>query len=130
MYFKFYTKIGNSYLACFELKNINLLKQSFLQIHGDHRILHNTMLSGPIQRFSNSSYYAPRKISGEHIVAALSVRPYVRPIRVRPITLLFEVGFRNYFTEMTLFFDNILANMNETFQSLESFVLVSCVCHK
>jgi len=43
----------------------------------------------------------PEKISGEHIVAALSVRPYVRPIRVRPITLLFEVGFRNYFTEMT-----------------------------
>ena len=46
-------------------------------------------------------YYAPRKISGEHIVAALSVRPSVRqsvspsvrPIRVRPITLLFEVGF-------------------------------------
>ena len=24
-------------------------------------------------------YYAPRKISGEHIVAALSVRPSVRP---------------------------------------------------
>jgi len=50
-------------------------------------------------------YYAPRKISGEHIVAALSVRqsvsPSVRPIRVRPITLLFEVGFQNYFTEMT-----------------------------
>jgi len=40
--------------------------------------------------------YAPRKISGEHIVAALSVRPSVslsvrqsvRPIRVRPITSL------------------------------------------
>ena len=46
-------------------------------------------------------YYAPRKISGEHIVAALSVRPSVRPIRVRPITSLFEVGFQNYFTEMT-----------------------------
>jgi len=54
-------------------------------------------------------YYAPRKISGEHIVAALSVRPSVcqsvspsvRPIRVRPITLLFEVGFQNYFTKMT-----------------------------
>ena len=50
-------------------------------------------------------FYAPRKISGEHIVAALSVRqsvsPSVRPIRVRPITLLFEVGFQNYFTEMT-----------------------------
>ena len=50
-------------------------------------------------------YYAPRKISGEHIVAALSVRPSVsqsvrpsvRPIRVRLITLLFEVGFRNFF---------------------------------
>ena len=46
-------------------------------------------------------YYAPRKISGEHIVVALSVRPSVRqsvrpsvrPIRVRPITSLFEVGF-------------------------------------
>ena len=57
-------------------------------------------------------YYALRKISGEHIVAALSVRPSVsqsvsqpvrtsvRPIRVRPITLLFEVAFRNYFTEL------------------------------
>jgi len=30
-----------------------------------------------------------------------SVRPSVRPIRVRPKTSLFEVGFRNYFTEMT-----------------------------
>jgi len=30
-----------------------------------------------------------------------SVSPSVRPIRVRPITLLFEVGFRNCFTEMT-----------------------------
>ena len=30
-----------------------------------------------------------------------SVSPSVRPIRVRPITLLFEVGFQNYFTEMT-----------------------------
>jgi len=29
------------------------------------------------------------------------VRLSVSPIRVRPITLLFEVGFRNYFTEMT-----------------------------
>ena len=49
-------------------------------------------------------FYAPRKISGEHIVVALSVRlsirPSVRPIRVRPITSLFEVGFRKYFTEM------------------------------
>jgi len=27
--------------------------------------------------------------------------PSVRPIRVRPITSLFEVGFQNYFTEMT-----------------------------
>ena len=99
--------------------------------------------------------YAPRKISGEHIVAALSVRASVRPSvspyvpfvsgpllrylksdfktflqkwppcldnvsrsklgpypegqghsatlqknRVRPITLLFEVGFWKYFTEM------------------------------
>ena len=38
-------------------------------------------------------FYAPRKISGEHIVVALSVRQSVRPIRVRPITSLFEVGF-------------------------------------
>jgi len=30
-----------------------------------------------------------------------SVRPYVRPIRVRPITSLFKVRFWNYFTEMT-----------------------------
>jgi len=50
------------------------------------------------------TYHAPRKNSLEHIVAALSVRPSVRqsvrPIRVRPITLLFEVGFWNYFTEI------------------------------
>ena len=49
-------------------------------------------------------YYAPRKISRQHIVAALSVRlsvrPSVRPIRVRPITSLFEVRFQKYFTEM------------------------------
>jgi len=47
--------------------------------------------------------YAPRKVSGEQIVAGLSVRPSVRQsvsqsvrtsrIRVRPITSLFEVGF-------------------------------------
>ena len=55
------------------------------------------------------TFYAPRKISGEHIVAALSVRlsvsqsvrpsvrPSVRAIRVWPITLLFKVGFQNYF---------------------------------
>jgi len=46
-------------------------------------------------------FYAPRKILGEHIVAALSVHPSIRPIRVRPITLLLEVWFRNNFTEMT-----------------------------
>jgi len=58
-------------------------------------------------------YCAPRKNSGEHIVAALSVRPSirqsfslsvrqsVRPIHVRPITSLFVVGFFNYFTAMT-----------------------------
>jgi hypothetical protein len=63
-------------------------------------------------------YYAPRKISGEHIVIGLSVRPSVRAQhlgrylegqghsmtlqqnRVRPITSLFEVRFCNYFTEM------------------------------
>jgi len=61
----------------------------------------------------NILFYAPRKESGEHIVAALSVRPSVsltvrqsvspsvRDIRVRPITSLFEVVFQNYFTEMT-----------------------------
>jgi len=41
----------------------------------------------------------------EHIVAALFVRPsvlqWVRPIRVRPITSLFEVGFGNLISEMT-----------------------------
>ena len=52
------------------------------------------------------TFYAPRKNSGEHIVAALSVRPFVSQsvsqsvrtsrIRVRPITLLFEVGFPNF----------------------------------
>jgi len=101
-----------------------------------------------------SDFYAPPKISGEHIVATLSVRPSVRPSirtshscpahnfvirslisklfyrndhhvetmcrvqhlgpylegqghsatlqqnRVRTLTLLFEVWFRNYFTEM------------------------------
>jgi len=30
-----------------------------------------------------------------------SVRQSVRPIRVRPITSLFEVGFQNFFSEMT-----------------------------
>jgi len=57
----------------------------------------------------------PEKFRGEHIhvVAAMSVRPdvrqsvslsvrqSVRPTRVRPKTSLFEVRFRNYFTEMT-----------------------------
>jgi len=48
----------------------------------------------------------PEKFRGSIIiVVALSVRPSVlpsvRPIRVRPITSLFEVGFRNNFTEMT-----------------------------
>jgi len=48
----------------------------------------------------------PEKKSGEHVVAALSVRPSVSlsvrtsQICVRPITSLFEVEFRNYFTEM------------------------------
>jgi len=37
----------------------------------------------------------------KNTVAALSVRPSVRPIRVRPITLLFVIRFLNYFTEMT-----------------------------
>ena len=35
-------------------------------------LVHGHGLSGVL------SYYAPRKISGEHIVAALSVRPSVR----------------------------------------------------
>ena len=49
------------------------------------------------------NFYAPRKVSGEHIVVALSVLPSssVRPILVRPFTWLFEVGFWNNFTEMT-----------------------------
>ena len=64
---------------------------------------------------NNYDFYATRKNSGEHIVAALSVLPSVSQsvtpsvrqsvrtsrIRVRPITSLFEVGFRNNFTEMT-----------------------------
>jgi len=45
------------------------------------------------------------KIRGSIIDAALSVRqsarPSVRLICVRPITSLFEVRFRSYFTEMT-----------------------------
>jgi len=45
-------------------------------------------------------FYAPRKISGEHIVAALSVRPSVRTTHSCP-THNFKVGFWNYFTEMT-----------------------------
>jgi len=57
----------------------------------------------------NIVYNAPRKITREHTVAGLSVRPSVsqsvgqsvRPIRVRHITSLFEVGFHNYYTEMT-----------------------------
>jgi len=53
-------------------------------------------------------FMLPEKIRGEHIVAVLSVcqsvSPSVRPIRVRPITSLFEVGFQNYFAEMTTMF--------------------------
>jgi len=72
----------------------------------------NKMTKCPFQTPIMSFYYAPRKFSGEHIVAALSVRPSVsqsvrpsvRPIRVLPITLLFEVGFRNHFREMTTMF--------------------------
>jgi hypothetical protein len=58
----------------------------------------------------NEGFYASRKNSGEHIIAGLSVRPsgsqsvrtYVctSRIRVRPITLLSEVGFYNYLTKM------------------------------
>ena len=113
-------------------------------------------------------FYASRKISGEHIVAALSVRQSVRPSvrqsvrtshscpahnfviwsrisklfyrndhhvpttcraqhlgpylegqghsatlqqnRVWPITLLFEVGFRKYFTEMVTILSRRVAN--------------------
>jgi len=52
-----------------------------------------------IDRMAQLSYvkdsvvYAPRKKSGEHIVVAMSSRQSVRPIRVRLITSLFEVGF-------------------------------------
>jgi len=99
-----------------------------------------------LSNFLSACFYAPWKISGEHIVAALSVRtshscpahniviwnrisklfyrndyhvettcraqhlgPYLegqdhsatlQQKRVRLITLLFEVGFRKYFTEM------------------------------
>jgi hypothetical protein len=58
----------------------------------------------------SAHFYAPRKISGEHIVVGLSVRQPVSPsvgtsqIRVRPITLLFEAGVYNYFTEMITIF--------------------------
>jgi len=48
------------------------------------------------RNFNLQVYYAPRKISREQIVTALSVRPSVRP----SVPLLFEVGFQNYFTEM------------------------------
>jgi len=50
-------------------------------------------------------FYAPRKKFGGAYSRRLvrpsvspSVRPSVRLINVRPITLLFEVGFQNYFT--------------------------------
>jgi len=48
----------------------------------------------------------PEKFRGSiYLPPCPSVRPFVRtsvrPIRVQPITSLFEVGFRNYFTEMT-----------------------------
>jgi len=42
---------------------------------------------------------SPKNFWGEY--SHRLVRPSVRPIRVRPITSLIEVGFRNYFTEMT-----------------------------
>jgi len=46
---------------------------------------------------------SPKNIGGAYSrrLVRPSVSPSIRPIRVRPITLLFEVGFRNYFTEMT-----------------------------
>jgi len=50
-------------------------------------------------------FYAPRKKSGEHIVAALFVRQSVsssvRTSHSCPAhNLLFKVGFQNHFTEM------------------------------
>ena len=41
----------------------------------------------------------PEKFRGAY--SRRIVRPSIRPIRVLPITSLFEVGFQNYFTEMT-----------------------------
>jgi len=59
--------------------------------------------------YISHAYSAPRKISGEHIVAALSVRQSVSPIRVRPITLLFEVGFRKTISQKwSPYWDDVL----------------------
>jgi len=49
--------------------------------------------------FSTAFLCSPKNFGGAY--SRRLVRQSVRPIRVRPITLLFEVGFRNYFTEMT-----------------------------
>jgi len=115
-----------------------LLHNSKIRVWGTHRDHENLLL------ITGVPYYASRKILGEHIVAALSVRqshscpahnfiwsriskqfyrndhhvettcraqhlgPYyegqghsatLQQNRVRPITLLFEVRFRKYFTE-------------------------------
>jgi len=66
-----------------------------IQKNNESPVIHRTLLYK-----SFVVYYAPRKISGEHIVAALSVSLSVSPICVRPITSLFDVGFQKYFTEM------------------------------
>jgi len=82
----FHSRLYYKYLECF---HVNYKHDACFTLSVSNRV----------------SFYAPRKNSGEHTVAALSVRPSVspsvRPICVRPITSLFEVGFRNYFTEMT-----------------------------
>jgi len=46
---------------------------------------------------------SPKNVGGAYSrrLVRPSVRQSVRPIHVRPITSLFEVGFRNYFTDLT-----------------------------
>ena len=75
-----------------------------------HRTIYDHLTQFTYNSLGNSSSYyvllcSPKKFPGSIQSppcpsVCQSVSPSVRPNRVRPITSLFEVRFRNYFTEM------------------------------